>query len=616
MRHTLDAAGLKVEAAAYTLSFPSDRPFAMLDDAAGQRWAELFLGSSLHTAEGLDATARLSAPVVEEEGDALRITVLADSTVWQQKELVFLCRNESIQAFVRVQGKGRLTDVNLFGGYYSGHLRWGSGFFQSGLRFKSVFNPEPWGSEQRALPAVQSTLIDVMGTSVPGKGHWFFTPPPFVYAASLNAPLGTVSRVQGGSMGADQGGTPLEGGSPDSEAVAQRPLEGGNNLPEGPWMTMGLAVKPGEHNFTIFHYDAIEYAFSFRLAYEGQTAVDGAFESPAVLFQFGAADPYVGIERYVSALEELGLVKQPDTSNRPQWWSDPIQCGWGAQCHLSNLAKGRAPDFCTQENYDKFISALEANGLNPGILVLDDKWSATYGTCEVDTQKWPDLRGWIDREHGKGRKVLLWWKAWDAEGLPAEECVRNIAGQGITADPSNPAYEASLRKAVRLMLSKEGYDADGFKVDFSARTPSGPGLTRHGKEWGVELLYKLIWILNDEAKKVKADALVMTHCPNPYFANVTDMIRLNDINGGTPVIPQMIHRAKVAKAACPTLLIDTDNWPMPSRAQWREYLEIQNDLGIPSLYFATDLDCMEPLEERDYKRIAEVWAEARARGGR
>lgn len=593
--------GLKVEASAYSLSFPADRPFAMLDDAAGHRWAELFLACSLHGSEGLDATARLSAPVVEEEENLIRVTVLADSSLWQQKELVFLCREEYLQAFVRVQGKAHLTDVNLFGGYYSGHLRWGSGFFQSGFRWRSIFNPEPWGSEQRALPATQSTALDVMGTSVPGKGHWFFTPAPFCYGFSLNAPAGLSLKTEMGSTGADQGGAQIERQPLGSE---------GTNLPEGPWLTLGLLAKAGEHNFSGFHYDAIEYAFSLRLAYEGQTAVDGAFETPSVLFFFGAADPYQGIERYVAAMP----YPQPDTSDRPAWWSEPIQCGWGAQCHLSNLARGRAPDFCTQANYDKFISALEAGGLNPGILVLDDKWSATYGTCEVDPVKWPDLRGWIDREHAKGRKVLLWWKAWDAEGLPADQCVRNFAGQPITVDPSNPAYEATLRQAIRLMLSADGYNADGFKVDFSARTPSGPGLTHHGKEWGVELLYKLLWILRDEAKRVKPDALVMTHTPNPYFAGITDMIRLNDINGGTPVIPQMVHRAKVARAACPTLLIDTDNWPMPSRAEWRKYLQIQNDLGVPSLYFATDLDCMEPLEPEDYAAIAKVWAEARRRG--
>jgi hypothetical protein len=624
--------GLRVETGSYKLHFPADRPFAMLDDAAGNRWAELCLATSLHTVGGLDDTARLLPADAEADEAGARITVKAVSSVWQEKELVFLCREDHLQAFVRVKGSGAITDCHLFGGYYSGGLRFGSGFFLSGARFRSVFNPEPWGSERRAISASEPTLIDVGGSgALPGRRHWIFTPAPFCYALS-QAPVAEAGTLRKASVGADQGGTPTEltqaaeattglapapaqpGTAPGARPAGAAELEA--QLPPGPWLTLGLVTKPGEHLFTAFHYDGMEDGFSLHLAYEGQTLVDGAFESPAVAFRFGAQDPYEGLTRYVRFLEEQGLVDLSAQKGRPDWWSEPIVCGWGAQCHLGNLTKQRAPDLATQENYDKFMAALEAKGLKAGIVVIDDKWSATYGACEADTAKWPDLKGWIARRHSGGQKVLLWWKAWDAEGLPAQECVRNSAGLPITADPSNPAYEATLRKAVRLMLSAEGYNADGFKVDFSARTPSGPALTRHGREWGAELLHKLLWILRDEAKKVKPDALVMTHTPNPYFAAVTDMIRLNDVNTGSPVVAQMTHRARVARAACPNHLIDTDNWPMPGRAAWREYVRAQNDLGIPSLYFATDLDSMEPMEDSDYAMLREVWAEARAKGGR
>lgn len=610
VQFTQSPEGIRIEAAGYKLFFPADRPFAMLDDAAGNRWAELFLGGSLHAREGQDDTARIDAPVLEETPDGLRVTIGALSSFWQEKAMIFICRDTEIEASIRVKGEGRPTDVHLFGGYYSGHLRFGSGFFLSGARFRSLFNPEPFGSERRAVPASEATLIDVAGSgALPGRRHWVFTPAPFCYGVSLS-PVASAAGLRSGSIATDQGGVTVAADAPEQSAL-EAAVEG--ELPPGPWLMMGLATRPGEHQFTAFHYDGLEDGFSFKLAYEGQTPVAGEFETPAILFQMGAPDPYAGLERYAATLRAQGLVPTEAPADRPAWWSEPIQCGWGAQCHLSNLAKGRAPDFCTQANYDKFLTALEANQLHPGILVIDDKWSGDYGTCVVDEQKWPDLKGWIARRHDAGQKVLLWWKAWDAEGLPAEQCVRNSAGLGVTADPSNPAYEETLRAAVRLMLSPEGYNADGFKVDFSARTPSGPGLTRHGREWGTELLHKLLWILRDEAKKVKADALVMTHTPNPYFESVTDMIRLNDVNTGSPVVPQMIHRARVAKAACPNRLIDTDNWPMPSRAAWREYLKVQNDLGIPSLYFATALDCMEPLEEEDYANIRRVWSEHRAR---
>ncbi|RIH80806.1 hypothetical protein Mterra_03461 [Calidithermus terrae] len=134
-----------------------------------------------------------------------------------------------------------------------------------------------------------------------------------------------------------------------------------------------------------------------------------------------------------------------------------------------------------------------------------------------------------------------------------------------------------------------------------------PLLRRHGPEWGVGLLHKLLWILYDEAKRCKPDALVMTHTPNPYFAGVTDMIRLNDVNTGADVLAQMVHRAKVARAACPHLLIDTDNWPMPSLGAWREYTRLQPELGIPSLYFATHVDSGEALTPEDYALVRAAW---------
>jgi len=602
--------GLAVHAGGYRLSFPADRPFAMLEDGSGNRWAELFLACSVHTRGELDETGRLEPAVAVESGGAVTVTVAAVSSVWGAKRIVFVCREEYAEAYIEVEGQGRLTDCHFFGGYYSGHLRWGSGFFQSGARFASLFNPEPTGAERRAVPSGQSAIIDVMGTSLPGKGHWFYTPAPFYYAVSQSPVSGTAVTTGSSSFGADQGGSPL---GEDSPAARVAPAVG--PMPAGPWLGMGLAVAPGQHHFTGFHYDALEGAWSLRLAYEGQTTVDGLWRSPSVRLFMNAQDPYQGMERYVSTLVETGLVKMPDAADRPDWWSEPIQCGWGAQCHLGNVTGVRAPDLCRQEHYDSWLGELASHGLKPGILVLDDKWSAEYGTCVADAGKWPDLKGWIARRHADGQKVLLWWKAWDPEGLSTDLCVRNAAGMPVAADPSNPGYEAALRAAVRLMLSAEGYDADGFKVDFSARTPSGPALTRHGREWGVELLHKLLWILHDEAKQVKADALVMTHTPNPYFASVTDMIRLNDIVTEAPVVAQMTHRAKVARIGCPTLLIDTDNWPMPSREAWREYLKVQLDLGIPSLYFATHIDCRggEPLEEQDYAALRSLWAEARRR---
>ncbi len=596
-----DANGaLEIVTDTYRLRFQADRPFARLEGALGAHWASLFLACSAHTRETLDDTHGLEGPTLEEIAGGVCVRVDQSSSTWTRKTLVFTCTPNDLRVHLELTGDGALTDLHLFGGYHSGHLRFGSGWITSGAGFQSVFNPEPYGQERRAIPASESTAIDAMGTSLPSRAHWFFTPAPLVYAVSRSRVTGSQGATET-AMGADQGGAPA---TVSSKEFSNQTTSSDAELPAGPWLALGLLTEPGEHNYTGFHFDAAEGSFSLRLPYEGHTRVSGTWTSPAVWFGFDQPDPYAALESHTRTLETLGLVNlQPRV--QPEWWSHPIQCGWGAQCVLAGQLGARAPDLAKQVHYDAFLAAVEARGLRAGTLVIDDKWASAYGTCEADLEKWPDLRGWIDARHAAGQRVLLWWKAWDTEGVPMDECVTNAAGAAITTDPTNPKYERRLRQAVRRMLGE--YDADGVKVDFSARTPSGPALKRHGKLWGLELLHRLLWILFDEAKRVKPDALVMTHAANPYFSSVSDMIRLNDINTGQPVVPQMRHRAKVARAACPNLLIDTDNWPQPNLRSWRAYTAIQRELGVPSFYYATHVDSGEALEDADYALLRRVW---------
>jgi hypothetical protein len=581
------ADGVYVRAGTYLLWLARGRPYALLTDADGEPWAELFLASSLHTSERSDDTLRLHRPRIETAPSAwdraprVRIVVGSDGSGWDRKETVLECADDELRVCVAVEGHGRLTDVHLLGGYYSGDRAHGSGFHQSGASFSAVSNPEPWGSERRRLPASESTVLDVLGTSMPGKEHWLFTPPPLCLATTRQPPE------------ADPAG------------------EAG-----GPWMTIGVAAEPGQQTFTALHYDAVEGAFSLRLAYEGHTRVVGRFETPTVTFRFDAADLYAGIATHADAIRRRGWAPPADRRAHPRWWSEPIFCGWGSQCLLSGRRGGSPQDHATAETYDGFLGALAERGLHPGTVVLDDKWQFEYGSWRADERKWPDLRAWIADRHDVGQRVLLWWKAWDPEGVDRALCVRDAAGVPAGVDPTHPGYEAHLRDSVQHMLSDDGYGADGFKIDFTARTPSGPTLSRHGDAWGLELLHRLLWILHDEAKRVRPDALVMTHTPHPAFADVTDMIRLNDVNTRAPVVEQMTHRARVARAACPQLLIDTDNWPMPDPDAFRAYVRVQPDLGVPSLYYATHLDDSPPGGAKGLGHVDhDAFLRARARDG-
>lgn len=554
-----------MDAACYRLTWAADRPFVTFDGSSGQRIAELFVLSSVHSTRGHDDTLRIGAWRADEGDGVITLTLDAESSVWDAKRYIFECYPDRFRYRIEVEGRGAIADARYFGGYYSGSLKLGTGFFMSGQSFREGFNPEPNRQEIFTFPGNGATTIDLTGTSLPGREDWFFTPPLFCYAFQLDEL----------------------------------------------WLGIGVEAAPGANTYTAYSYEGRRDAFALALDYEGQTDVDGVYALPALGFDF-ASSPYEVLERHAAALVRHGCALAPAQRLQPAWWREPIFCGWGAQCGVAAAEHGSAPDYARQQLYEGFLRALEQHEIDPGIAVLDDKWQATYGENRVDPAKWPDLRGFIDGQHARGRKVLLWLKAWDPEGLPLDACVTNLAGLPVALDPTSAAGERALRDSIDVML--RDYNADGFKIDFTARIPSGPSLQRRGDAWGLELMRRYLGIIYDQTKRIKPDALVMAHTPHPYLADCVDMIRLNDINMNADVLCAMQHRARLVNIACPGVIIDTDNWPIKDRAMWRSYVKLQPELGVPALYFATHIDRTgEPLTEDDYRLIRDTWAAYRAK---
>jgi hypothetical protein len=567
MQLVRDHGTLALAAQRYSLFFPADRPFVYLDDREGARVAELFVLSSVHPMDDRDDTFQLGEWSVEESEGQVTFSLPVQSSVWKSKTIRFCCEPRRFTYTMQVEGAGALAEVDFFGGYSSATRRWGSGFFYSGHHFKRGFNPEPNADEIYYFPPSTGSTIDLTGVPLPGKSTWFFTPSPFCYA-----------------------------------------FEGKSG-----WIAVGVQAARGANRFTEFAYHGQLTSFHLSLAYEGHTHVDRAYALPAISFDFGKDEEGV-YSAYMEGLAGADALAPTRPTRKPEWWREPIFCGWGAQTHLAAGDSKLAAQYATQEKYELFISTLEEHGIQPGTIVLDDKWQQTYGENCVDPTKWHDIKGFVAKQHAAGRKVLLWLQAWSAEGLPIDECITNAGGLALSCDPSNPAYERRLRASIRSLLSPYGYDADGFKIDFTARIPTGPGLRVYGDTWGLELMRLYLGIIYDEAKKAKEDALIITQTPNPYLADVVDMIRLNDINKGKDINRAMRQRTRIAALACPDALIDTDNWPMTNKAAWRDYTRLQPELGVPSLYYVSHIDTtQEPFDEEDYRLIRQTWAEYRAR---
>ena len=518
--------------------------------------------ASFDTVAALDETLEILPP--RAEGD--RIVFERRSTIWE-RALATLTRTDSqVELRFEVRGAGDLTDVNLLAlrsllpDRPTGLLP--SGYPVGGLT--KLYCPNP-AHATGVRPIVEPAVIGVTGDGEPGRHHWFFTPAPLYFAFG-----------------------------PEDESE---------------WIDLGLAAPVEELTFVEAAYAPRDGGFHLRLEYEGHTRVAGDFHAPALVLTPRVPDPVTGLRRHRDDLVARGAAPPVEEREQPAWWSEPMFCGWGAQFHLFETTGVSAMAQATQANYDAFLAALEENGVSPGTVVIDDKWQVGYGTNEPDEAKWPDLKAWIAGQHERGRRVLLWWKAWDPEGLPPELCVRTPDGVPVAVDPGNPAAREAIAAQMRALIGADGLDADGLKIDFTARTPSGHSLSHHGGAWGIALLHELLAVVRDAVKAAKPDALLITQTPHPAFVDVADMIRLNDMIGGhASVVPQMRFRTDVVRAACPDLLVDTDDWRIPSLAAWREYLEVKPELGVPSLYYATHLDATgEALEESDYHLLRSVW---------
>jgi hypothetical protein len=601
-----------VVAPAYSLEFPDaferrgQTPYAVLSAAHGALWTEISLLSSVHTRAAADETWLVeSVDVLQEDGGDVTVAVVIRSTAWDRHETRLRCTAETVELSVAVTGAGDITDVTLFGGR-AGLAGGASGTFRSLIAFAGVLVPAATEPVQLVRPAQSAATLGVVGDADPGRLSAIFSPPPLVLALGRELPANAT------------------------------------DVPGGEWLGLSLRAPVDELGFTAMRYDPLENGFLIQLEYEGHTAVHDNWVSPSLVLR-PATSAWATLDHYRADLLASGCA--PAAPHHPQagpaWWREPIFCGWGAQCaraaHLlhpgprdpaadtapatpqeESVVARSAPSFARQDVYDEFLARLNEHDLNPGTIVIDDRWQSEYGSASVDTDHWPDLRGWISARHAAGQKVLLWWKAWDRHGIPDDECITDAGGRPVAVDPASPAYQARLRSIVEGLLSPDGIDADGFKVDFTQRTPSGQSLRGTPGSWGIAALHTLLASLYGAAKRAKPDALVICHAMHPSFADVCDMVRLNDVSkydlrrDRVPVVDQLAFRHQIASRVLPGHPIDTDQWPMPNRAEWLRYAAAQVDKGVPALYYLESIDRSgEHIHPEDLDAVAATWARYR-----
>jgi hypothetical protein len=284
--------------------------------------------------------------------------------------------------------------------------------------------------------------------------------------------------------------------------------------------------------------------------------------------------------------------------------------------------------------YQRWIDRLDQAGVSFGTVTIDNGWSSG-GVWKPYLNQWPDLRGFIDRQHQKKRRVLLWLGTFLTEDLPDEWCIFAEKTKMI-ADPTNRKYRAFLRDHVRRLLSSEedGYNADGFKIDQLAYAPTEnrprggeqfgrsfqlenphPKMKLAGMSWGCEVLYLLQKEIYTAAKSVKPDALITSSTVHPYFYDSFDMVRLHDTETvNVDVFEAMKARADLSRAALPHAPIDTDDWVWGDYKKWMDYTMRSYKIGVPCIFYAERFvqsfqkqPTVLPIPIGDLRKIAQAW---------
>ena len=534
-------------------------------DICSDNWAlfSFYVHCRVNLEDKVDSKENVKLISVTEE-PSFEAKWLAQGGIWDKKEYTLTIKDGAVLFYATVYGKGIPETMEFFRG---GEKVSGSAFSVAGFLTANCQNLDHERSKFLADFCGDSEGYDFRGTMMPLRS----APPPFVF--------------------------PFWNDFNDD------------------WVGVGLAAEKGKHNFERLVYKApkargMKNGCWFEMPMRGYTEIDGKWQSPYIWIGFESDDIAVIGEYARWQYDNFGFKKHITKHEAPLWWRGPLFCGWGAQCALENRTGLDSHDHAAEVYYNEYIEKLEKANLDPTLIMIDDKWQKEYGSMEVDTEKWPDFKAFVDRQHQKGRRVVLWFKVWDPEGIPEDECIM-LEGKKFSVDPTNPKYLKRLENTIYKLLSNdEGcYGCDGFKIDFMDMAPRKKGAIAYEKGvYGLEMLKRLFHNIYLFAKKAKSDALINMSSAHPYFAEDCDQFRVHDFDSTLRNPVNVIKfRAEFVKAVMPDVLIDTAGPQGRTREETLNILTRLSKIGVPDLY-----DFPEDFTAEDYAALKKAWNDYRA----
>ena len=565
MIYTKTPTAVRIDAGNYALEIDKNNISVIL---AGEQVACLRPASAVNTVSGDtvtdDAAAGELTLAEEKTPDGYKFTWTGKSACWDKKEYIVLAKESHFEYFIRVTGKGSVDTVNYFIGDIADSGR------GSDYEFDTGYMP---------IPTVDGAAQCTFSAQRPYKEFSYLTVPPmFCYTFDICG------------------------------------ME--------PKLAFGLVADPGQHNFTQFNYDTSSANFLRRFwlwtDQSGHTHVDGEWKSPSVIV-YSAPSRHDALKFYSDYYFATGRAEaKPADEKKPRFWYGPMACGWIEQeaYALKHGVPRSGVDMAYQPLYDSFNEELERRDLHPQIMIIDDKWQEQYGTDIVNTEKWPDLRGWIDNNvKENNRYTMLWYKLWDSEGVPEEMTMFDESNNRRVVDPTNPKYREYLRDQLhRLISSDEGcYNAYGLKLDYAFCQPVGRKAESYSGKYGVELFLEYIAYIHDCVKEFKPEAIVSASPCHPLFTKYVDHARLHDYYPDLRrCYEEFAFRKEIYEIAMPGVLFDTDGAAFRTHRDTMRYMTLAPKIGIPDLYCITSLPCLE-LTDDDWATVANVWREYEAK---
>ncbi len=461
------------------------------------------------------------------------------------------------------------------------------------------------------------------------------------YWVMATAPAGSASRVRCMHYGQDS-----EGGSAHrfEEFFILCPDRYGSAIPEAEYICLRLGVPsfrfdkqnnfPHEGGRTIIapYFTALrcgadwlgvgtleipDSEYGLNMAFENGRAVidffygrnlkiDGAYQFPRITMYTGKEKFSVG-RQYIDRLYQDGLA-QPQQAWREDW-KGPIYCFFsdqmyeyqtdrpGPELHGEMVMTER---YCNEQFLDRCLDFLEEKAIPCNTVIMDYGWFVMNGQWRPQKKRFADFKATIKRLQGMGKKVLVWYSPYfiaeESENYRAhpEISVKKPDGDpfyvvrfgsevNYQSDFTHPSMRELVVKDFTFILSSEGLDADGIKVDCTHQPPTIDNVF-YDPSWGTgeAFHYNASKFMYETAKALKPDCCINATAGNPLFNNTYDLHRIHD---ALEYNLDAYEERAWAALFCRCGISDLDDWPSYDIYTVRANLR-KITYGVPSLYAA------------------------------